>query len=382
MKAIPSGMYDTLWACGEQCQSRGIPEHELHVLFAKEVAALRPARGERLQPHPSFAAHSLEMPKSFVATLPGGRYWVAEDKTFAIMASDGKLIGDVSTQFCAPDTVHAVLGQESLPPPVHMGEHVAVLSFIWDMNYYHWLADVLARWYLIRQSGIPVDCYVINGRGGKRAAFQEETLAMLDIPRKQVVKSKKGIHLSAKRLIVPSLQPYALNPFVPHPMPGWAVRGLRAEMLRRTQPRREHDAPSKLYVSRGDAKIRQVVNEEQVTELLRGMGFTVVMPGQMSVKEQIRLFAGAELIVAPHGAALANLLFCGEGTGVLELFAPNYVNPIYWYMSSQLALDYSYLIGCGARAPIRSGVGDVAYRTESITVDLEALTERLRLFSQ
>ncbi len=39
----------------------------------------------------------------------------------------------------------------------------------------------------------------------------------------------------------------------------------------------------------------------------------------MVVSTQIALFRGAELIIAPHGASLANLAFARPGTAVLEL---------------------------------------------------------------
>ena len=43
--------------------------------------------------------------------------------------------------------------------------------------------------------------------------------------------------------------------------------------------------------------------------------------------EQVDAFAAAQVVVAPHGAALGNLVFCPPGVRVLELFAPRDVNP-------------------------------------------------------
>ena len=65
----------------------------------------------------------------------------------------------------------------------------------------------------------------------------------------------------------------------------------------------------------------------------------------MPVREQIDRFAAAEVIVAPHGAALANLVFARPGVRVLELFAPDYVNPCYWAITDAVPdARYHYLV--------------------------------------
>jgi hypothetical protein len=48
-------------------------------------------------------------------------------------------------------------------------------------------------------------------------------------------------------------------------------------------------------------------------------------------------------------------------------------------MSNQVGLNYYYFIGQGERLPISSGFGDVGYRIEPITVDLEAFSDMLKL---
>jgi capsular polysaccharide biosynthesis protein len=64
----------------------------------------------------------------------------------------------------------------------------------------------------------------------------------------------------------------------------------------------------------------------------------------MSVAEQIRTFAGASVIVSPHGAALANLVFASPGCTVIELFPPGCVLPDYWRLASSVpGVTYRYL---------------------------------------
>jgi capsular polysaccharide biosynthesis protein len=115
----------------------------------------------------------------------------------------------------------------------------------------------------------------------------------------------------------------------------------------------------RIYVTRGSAPHTRIVrNEAEVLETLVPLGFERVDPAAMTVPEQIRAFAEAQLIVAPHGAALANLVFAGAGAAVVELFAPDFVQGCYWKLASTVpGLRYRYLVGDGRVVKRRQGLG-------------------------
>jgi hypothetical protein len=69
-------------------------------------------------------------------------------------------------------------------------------------------------------------------------------------------------------------------------------------------------SPRHLYIDRSHSRLRPLVNERDLVAPLAAMGFAIVRPETMSVADQVRLFRGAETIVAPHGAALTNLAYC------------------------------------------------------------------------
>jgi capsular polysaccharide biosynthesis protein len=64
--------------------------------------------------------------------------------------------------------------------------------------------------------------------------------------------------------------------------------------------------------------------------------------------EQINAFRGAKVVVGPHGAGLANLMFCRPGTTVVELFNRSYVNGLYWRLAALRGLDYRPVVAEGA----------------------------------
>ncbi|GAA3408535.1 DUF563 domain-containing protein [Paenibacillus hodogayensis] len=377
MKQEAPGIYATLWDWIKTTRDgkSTIPDMQ-QVLYPEETLRLIAPKSVHTPLHPAFRASSLYVPKAYVGVLPQGRYRVADNGEMTITAPDGKPVRDVSLQYERSKRRLRVEAEEGGPPPVKTEETVAVLSFVWDSNYYHWLGEVLARLHLLERSGIAIDQYIINRKGS--ASFQMETLSMLGIPRSKTIRSRKGMHLQAKRLVVPSLEMFRLEPFVPHALAPWACRYLRQRLLRIVKP---EPLPGfeRIYISRADAKVRPVTNEDALYGILAARGYRKVTLAGMPVAEQVRLFASAQAIVAPHGAGLANLMFCRPGTQVLELYAPGYMNPVYWYLSCQTGLDYYYAVGRGEPQAAHTAKEDVEGRTDSITVDPDLLHATLKL---
>lgn len=98
-------------------------------------------------------------------------------------------------------------------------------------------------------------------------------------------------------------------------------------------------SPRYIYISRKNSH-RSFCNEEELIALMDNLGFDVCYLEEMSFESQIRLFEAAKVIVAPHGAGLANILWCEPGTHIVELFSPRYFNDCYARLCSQLKLTY------------------------------------------
>lgn len=103
--------------------------------------------------------------------------------------------------------------------------------------------------------------------------------------------------------------------------------------------------PRRLYISRGPARWRRLRNEDCVIAALAAQGFTAVAMDGMSLDEQAALFCGAEIIVAPHGAALANLVFAREGLTLVEIMPSGYDHMLWYYpLACYLQADYRYMV--------------------------------------
>jgi len=71
------------------------------------------------------------------------------------------------------------------------------------------------------------------------------------------------------------------------------------------------------------------VNQQEVLQSLRPLGFKPVWLERLPLAQQIELFYRAECVIGPHGAGLTNLLFCRPGALAIELGTPYRVLPCF-----------------------------------------------------
>lgn len=83
---------------------------------------------------------------------------------------------------------------------------------------------------------------------------------------------------------------------------------------------------NKVYISRLDAQTRKILNEDVLIDFLKKEGFEIHTLADKKFKQQIEIFANSKLIIAPHGAALTNLMFCDENAKFVEIFPKKFFN--------------------------------------------------------
>lgn len=106
-----------------------------------------------------------------------------------------------------------------------------------------------------------------------------------------------------------------------------------------------HEPAARLFLDRGDAKLRRMRDDASVRKVLLDHGYQPFVAHSGNFRDQVAAFAGADEIVAVHGAGLTNLLFCRPGTRVIEVFPENFVKSTYFWLARRLGLEYDYLVG-------------------------------------
>jgi hypothetical protein len=122
-----------------------------------------------------------------------------------------------------------------------------------------------------------------------------------------------------------------------------------------------------IYVSRRNTPRRGLANEDELERVLSKNGFKIVYAEHMSFEEQIDTFRRARSVVAPHGAGLANLIWCQGPSSVVEIFAHGMHNDCYARLAVSLGFRYRP-VSCGP-CPSSAGRIDIPAVLEAALAD-------------
>jgi hypothetical protein len=182
-------------------------------------------------------------------------------------------------------------------PCVHLGG---------DHNYAHWIQRNLLKLALLEGTAYEELPLLVND---DLTQYQRAYLEMLGIPESRLIRVERPALVHCRKLVVPTTLVYS------------AKLPLGIEWMRRRLAGWIEPGPPRalVFLSRADARVRRLLNEEELLRPLRALGFDVIVPGRLGVAEQIRAISRARIIVGTHGAAFANLVFAHPGAAVIEI---------------------------------------------------------------
>lgn len=145
-----------------------------------------------------------------------------------------------------------------------------------------------------------------------------------------------------------------------------AIAGISRAFASSYGERMSAQRPSeRLYITRKGVKLRQIINEDEVIELVTSMGFSVLHARWDNHPEQLAAFGGASTIVGVHGAGLTNLLFARPDARILEIFPHDHRKTSMLHLCAETGRAHAAFFG----SP--EGVN------QAFTVDIGRLRDRL-----
>lgn len=226
----------------------------------------------------------------------------------------------------------------------------------WSDNYFHWFTDALPRLLAAEKSYSFKE--VLLPKSFERYSYISSSLSLLGYQPHYITKK-----IFVNELILPNHTAATGN----------YNRELVNEVREKFLLKNISEADKKIYISREMAKIRRVLNERELTEILKKFNYEIHYFENYTLEKQISIMAETKILVSLHGAGLTNMLFMRKNGKVLEIRSENdNHNNCYFSLASELGLDYYYELGSSEKEDIYDA---------DITVNLKSFEKNLALIS-
>lgn len=232
-----------------------------------------------------------------------------------------------------------------------------LLKQTWDSNYGHWLIDSFPKMGLLQEIADPAGCtFVLNDHGDNPIRqVMVDSLAMAGVPEENLLFLPVGGTYEFARLTV-------LGALTQHPI---KKSPFAIEFLERIAGQHAPGADKRIYLSRNATHRRRLINEDEVLEVLAPHGYVPVRTEELTLAEQMAVFAGADHVIGNMGAAMTNLAFSPRGVKVMSL------------ATERMAHDYFYDIVCLKRGTYVGVQGrttdDPPTMGSDFTIDIDVL---------
>ena len=209
-------------------------------------------------------------------------------------------------------------------------------------NYAHCLFDIVPKIKLISLATNlnKVDYFYFS----KLNKYQKEIFGYLGIKENKIIDSNKYRHVQSSKIIGVTHPNYFKGTIssAHSKMPKWIVKYLRDKFIEKRKTKYSID---RIFIDRSDSKYKhcQIINNNEIKDFLKKQGFKILRLNNINFKKQIDIFVNAKIIVGPHGAGLANLVFCRKNTKVIEIKPRNHTNKVYETISKINKLNYNII---------------------------------------
>ncbi len=226
-------------------------------------------------------------------------------------------------------------------------------------KYMHWFSDALQRIELIKKDlneyPILIDDYYLN------FDYTIDILKILEIP--YIVLERKKLYRVKKLLIASHVAPAGnYNEEIINSISG---------KIKNNVKNKQKIPFRKLWISRENAKIRNIVNIGDVKSLIKKYDYEIVFLENLTTKEQINIINESIVIAGLQGAGLNNILYMNNNTNVLEVRdRKDNHNNCYYSLSSALEINFYYALA--------DSVEKGNFHSADYVVDIKSLEEAFK----
>ena len=328
-------------------------------------------------------------PPLLLHAFPQGRIWVQRHRNIwhrshgvAVIDQHSRYVKDLSRHYpwpwpgCRHDKAFPPLSLQMLraaeatlaAPRVVDGPVLAVAELSGDM-FFHWQLELLPRLGRVWTQAIQRWPNLRLWHNGGEAPYVKDGLERLGISPDRLVPPCN--HLQAHTLLVPSFASHFGHPSMANI--AWLERFWDPQDPEAAGSVQAGGAGQRLWFGRPGSVQRAVMAEQRWSQSTHAP-----LLQQTSISAQLAQVRQAGLVIAPHGAAMANLLAAAPGTEVIELVNPAYQPPYFEGLIRRRQLRYRKLEAGPTPLPLQEWLyaGPLAFPID-LGADASAAAETL-----
>lgn len=204
---------------------------------------------------------------------------------------------------------------------------------MFGFNYYHFMYQLLPR--LLESNDIDPSVPILLDDSARDIASMRQLVEWCNTEKREVIymgydvayKVEDLYTISSPNFCVPNMKKSC-----PRNIPKAAYsKDCLMKMREILLPFAEReDTPKRIYICRSKAGKRRRYNEQELLSAVEPYDVKPLYPEELTIAGQMNVFRGANIIIAPTGAALSNLLFISEGANVIIFYNIPTENETHW----------------------------------------------------
>lgn len=181
-------------------------------------------------------------------------------------------------------------------------------------NYFHWFFDILPKIYIAKKK-FNLNYFNYFYLPKIKFEYQRKTLNYLKIPSRKILNSKSIKHFYSNEIIICEHPYFKKKKWWDNykKIPDWIVsENLKNFKKSKKSKKIKNKYFKKIYIDRNDTSHphNQIANIKEIYKILKKYNFKIVQLAKINFNKQVNIFKNANLILAPHGAGLKNLIYC------------------------------------------------------------------------
>ena len=190
-------------------------------------------------------------------------------------------------------------------------------------NYWHWLFDILPKIEILKKKNLlnKIDYFYLPNIN----KYILNSLKIYGVSENKIINSTTNKHIEADRIL--AFEHFYFKKGTIQDqfkyIPKWILNLLFSNFLKK---KKKIKKKSKIFIDRSDSRFKhfQIQDQNSIIKYLKTKNFSIVKLSDLNFYEQIYLFNNAKVIVGPHGAGFANIVFCKPNTKVYEIITPSH----------------------------------------------------------